>query len=51
MWTNLALGGARAGRALAASGLGNPFEAINSGAVPVRSNRSLDVVLATGVTF
>lgn len=39
------------GRALAASGLGNPFAGLNSGAVPVGARGSLDAILATGLVF
>lgn len=50
-WLNLAINQSVPGRALADSGLGNPFAFLNSGAVPVRMRNSFDVILATGWKF
>jgi hypothetical protein len=51
LWFNVLLGQSSPGRALTASGLGNPFAAFNSGVAMVGSRASIDVVLATGVRF
>lgn len=51
LWFNLALGHSRPGKALAPSGLGNPFAFLNSGAVPTGTRNSLDMVFATSWRF
>jgi hypothetical protein len=51
LWFNLAIGDSRPGKALAPSGLGNPFQWLNSGAVPTGTSNSVGVVLATGWRF
>ena len=51
LWFNLSLGHSRPGPALAASGLGNPFALLNTGAAPLGTRNSLDMVLATSWRF
>lgn len=51
LWFNLSLGHSQPGPALAASGLTNPFAFLNTGAVPVGTRNSLDVVFATSWRF
>lgn len=50
-WVNALVGYSIPGKTLAASGLGNPFSYLNSGAVPVRDRNSVDFVLAVGFTY
>lgn len=51
LWMNCAIGYSIPGSALSASGLGNPFSWLNSDAVQVANNKSLDIVIAIGVTY
>jgi hypothetical protein len=51
LWFNLALGHSRPGPALAASELTNPFAFLNTGAAPVGTRNSFDLVFATGWRF
>ena len=51
LWFNVSLGHSRPGPALTPSGLGNPFAFLNSGAAPVGTRKSLDVVFATSWRF
>ncbi|HKB64605.1 MAG TPA: hypothetical protein VKC61_02040 [Pyrinomonadaceae bacterium] len=51
LWFNVSLGHSRPGPALAASGLGNPFAFLNTGAAPLGTRDSLDVVFATSWRF
>jgi hypothetical protein len=51
LWFNVNIGHSRAGEALAPSGLGNPFAYVNSGAAPVGTRNSFDVVFATSWRF
>ena len=51
LWFNAAVGASLAGRALAPSGLANPFAALNSGAAVMGTRNSVDVVIATGWRF
>lgn len=50
-WVNLLLGHSTPGKALADSGLSNPFAFVNGGAVALGKRRSIDVVLALGFNF
>jgi len=51
IWLNLLVGSSRPGSALRASGLRNPFAALNSGAAAVGNRSSFDLVFATGLRF
>jgi hypothetical protein len=51
LWFNVSLGHSRPGPALAASGLGNPFAFLNTGAAPLGTRNSFDVVIATSWRF
>lgn len=51
LWFNVSLGHSRPGPALAASDLTNPFAFLNTGAVPVGTRNSFDVVFATSWRF
>jgi hypothetical protein len=51
LWFNVSLGHSRPGPALAASGLGNPFAFLNTGAAPLGTRNSLDMVFATSWRF
>lgn len=51
LWFNVVLGASVPGKALAPSGLGNSFAFLNSGASPVGTRTSFDVVFATGWRF
>jgi hypothetical protein len=51
LWFNVSLGHSQPGPALAPSGLGNLFALLNSGAAPVGTRNSFDVVLATSWRF
>jgi hypothetical protein len=51
LWFNVLLGDSRPGSALGASGLINPFSALNSGAAAGGTRRSFDMVFVTGVRF
>lgn len=51
LWVNALVGYAIPGNGLSASGLGNPFSWINSDAAVYGSSKSLDVVLAFGITL
>lgn len=50
-WLMLSAGQPIPGKALAASGLTNPFDFLNSGAATVETRNSFDVVVATGWRF
>jgi hypothetical protein len=50
-WVNLMAGYSVPGDALARSGLVNTFSFFNTGAVPVGTKASVDVVLAVGFNF
>jgi hypothetical protein len=51
LWFNVSLGHSQPGPALQSSGLTNPFAFLNSGASPVGTKNSIDVVFATSWHF